>query len=327
MSWYDELENIEHLDLSDEYIDDDTLEVLYNHPTLQSLDVSGRSIGDRGIAVIATIPNLECLNIEATHVTDQGLSALMQSSFLSTIWMARTNISNNGLYTLGNMKSLNVLGLENTNITDEGLQGLQGNKFYRLFLDGTKVYGRGLRYISSVSMRELRLSCIEASIAIDEISRFSKLKTIWLKDSEIKNINNQSWSNLGSVDTLYLQNIQADYHFWESLYILPKLTRLCITGGSISDEDLLVIGKMNGLRSIWLRNTNITSSGLKYIVGLQNLRNLDLTSTLVNDDSLTLIDQLSGLESISINGTLVSDDGMTWIYRRIDERNNLRLRG
>lgn len=97
----------------------------------------------------------------------------------------------------------------------------------------------------------------------------------------------------------------ADYSFLASL---QKLTHLDLFDlGSMTDEALVHIGAIGGLRALNLNGTNVSDKGIAHLAGLKSLTALSLVRTRVTPAALQVIGQLNSLATISIGGLSLSD--------------------
>jgi hypothetical protein len=60
-----------------------------------------------------------------------------------------------------------------------------------------------------------------------------------------------------------------------------NVVRVSLEGSGFGDEDLVHLGNLPELRSVYLHNTRVTDAGLEQLYGLSELRRLDLDGTSV----------------------------------------------
>lgn len=76
----------------------------------------------------------------------------------------------------------------------------------------------------------------------------------------------------------------------------------------VTDEALVYVGKLTGLRELILWDAPLTDAGVKHLVPLKELTNLDLAfATKVTTAALTDIAQLPKLQKLNLAGTKVKD--------------------
>ena len=101
----------------------------------------------------------------------------------------------------------------------------------------------------------------------------------------------------------------AEFRFLLGLPALENASLLEIDG--LTDESLVFIGKIEGLRTLHLGDAQITNAGLKHLTGLRNLEVLDLGWTKdVGDVGLPLLSKLPNLKILGLGGTKITDAGL-----------------
>jgi hypothetical protein len=79
---------------------------------------------------------------------------------------------------------------------------------------------------------------------------------------------------------------------------------------SATDATLSHVGRLTGLKSLWLAETKISDAGLVHLKGLSNLRVLDLSETQVTDTGLSHLEGLTNLGMLALYRTQVTDAGL-----------------
>jgi hypothetical protein len=101
----------------------------------------------------------------------------------------------------------------------------------------------------------------------------------------------------------------VEFRFLLGLTALEKANLVEIDG--LTDEALVFVGKISGLKLLNLGDGQITTAGLKPLTGLCELESLDLGWTKdVGDDALPLLRPLPRLRVLGLGGTKVTDAGM-----------------
>ncbi len=100
-----------------------------------------------------------------------------------------------------------------------------------------------------------------------------------------------------------------EFRFLLGLPALEKANLVEIDG--LTDEALVPIGKIAGLKLLNLGDAQITTAGVKHLAGLRKLESLDLGWTKdVGDDALPLLAPLKNLRVLGLGGTKVTDSGL-----------------
>lgn len=96
-------------------------------------------------------------------------------------------------------------------------------------------------------------------------------------------------------------NRMAQWRFISKIYVLD---------GGVTDTQLTLLGKLTGLKSLTLFQTDITDAGLIYLSGLTKLEYLDLSSSKVTDAGLAYLSGLTKLKTLELNYTQITDAGL-----------------
>lgn len=150
-------------------------------------------------------------------------------------------ITDEGLEHIGKMKQLENLMLFSEEITDEGIAEITACKnLEALLLDGIQLTSASLEYIATLpKLKTLNISCFE--IASTDLAHLSKSKT--LSDLDLN-------CDLSDDDLAMLAGI-------------PNLTKLFISGDSLSNAGLNHVAKMVNLDYIDIYAPDITVAGVK----------------------------------------------------------------
>src|SRR2546428_1655579 len=91
---------------------------------------------------------------------------------------------------------------------------------------------------------------------------------------------------------------------------MSGLTKLYLTGTSISDEGLRNLAALTNLIELDLDGTGISDAGLAHLAGLTKLRRLNLLGSNVTDNGLVHLERMTSLEELSLYRTKVSNAGL-----------------
>ncbi|HLF93994.1 MAG TPA: hypothetical protein VJB14_11065 [Planctomycetota bacterium] len=99
---------------------------------------------------------------------------------------------------------------------------------------------------------------------------------------------------------------------FKNLLALPALEKANLVEiDGFTDEALVPIGKLSGLKELNLGDAGVTNAGLKHLSGLKELTRLDLGWTKdVGDAGMPLLAKLKKLEFLGLGGTKVTDAGL-----------------
>ena len=91
---------------------------------------------------------------------------------------------------------------------------------------------------------------------------------------------------------------------------MTGLTRLYLTGTSISDDGLVSLAGLTNLTELSLHGTGISDAGLAHLAKLTNLHRLNLLGCNVSDSGLASLERMTGLEELTLYRTKVSNAGL-----------------
>jgi Leucine-rich repeat (LRR) protein/tRNA A-37 threonylcarbamoyl transferase component Bud32 len=153
---------LEHLNISDDRIDDKALLNLPNQRHLSTLVLSGaeQAITDKGVEVIAKIPNLRVLYLDREKwITDRALLYLGRCQGLHSLTIRGAPITDAGLKNLDGLASLSNLDVLGTRITDAGVDSILKHDLTELGISYTAITDEGfLRLARLKNLRHLFVS-------------------------------------------------------------------------------------------------------------------------------------------------------------------------
>src|SRR5439155_3415424 len=91
---------------------------------------------------------------------------------------------------------------------------------------------------------------------------------------------------------------------------MSGLTKLYLTGTSITDEGARNLAGLTNLTELALDGTGISDAGLAHLSGLTKLRRLNLLGSTVTDSGLAHLERMPGLEELTLYRTKVSNAGL-----------------
>src|SRR5881409_718124 len=91
---------------------------------------------------------------------------------------------------------------------------------------------------------------------------------------------------------------------------MSGLTKLYLTGTSITDEGVRNLAGLTNLTELALDGTGVSDAGLAHLAGLTSLRSLNLLGSTVTDNGLASLEKLSRLEELTLYRTKVSNAGL-----------------
>ena len=111
-----------------------------------------------------------------------------------------------------------------------------------------------------------------------------------------------------------------------SLSHLSGLRSLLLTGHPITDQGLKEIRTCLTLRWLSLEETHVSDDGLALLAPLEDLRRLDLANTSIGESGARALQMFRALEVLDVAGTQVTDEGLLGL-RFLTELRELNLSG
>ena len=307
----------------------------------------GKNFTDEALANVAGLTKLRWLRLGGSRVTDRGLAHLKDMKRLEHLELGDTQVTDAGLAYLEPLTSLKEVGLPDR-ITDEGathlsrvasLERIRSN-FYHLSDDGVRQLSK-LDKLQGLNLGGNTIT--NASFA--ELAKMKGLKTLSMQDCDISDAGLIEYCSAPlpaeSVETILLtvepnkvtaaalramanlrklSDLALRFHAKSvndeislaPLAELKQLKHLDIDGDSIVEDDLVHVGKLDGLEEFESQNLPISDAGLARLAGLESLKNLTLYDTRLSDAGLAHLVGFKKLEHLNLSGPF-SDRGLDYL--------------
>lgn len=246
-------------------IGDEGVETLVN---LENLDVENSVVTDDAMC---KLEKLTCLKIpSASGVSDRGIKGLTK---IKILWLGLLSIvTDEGIEGMEKMKMFG-----NDRITDYGIRKMKNLEILSCPFKNVNFTGRGIKHL--VHLKTLKISSKLDASSLNHLSQLKVLKCCEIDDLEklslpkleSLHLSKQSscpgLNKLTSLKYLSLPRSQLYDHDLEPLVDLQtlKLGTFC---QNVTDK---AIENMNTLKTLLLRNSSITGSGLRKLPQLRSL--------------------------------------------------------
>jgi uncharacterized membrane protein len=117
-------------------------------------------------------------------------------------------------------------------------------------------------------------------------------------------LNKQAWNDEKTKSLIKIK---------EQIYILD------LSGTSITNKSLSVIGEFNALHTLFLQNNALTDENIQALKGLKNLQYLNLYNTQLSDKSIELLSDLKSLKKLYLWQTKVTDKGIEQLQKNLPD--------
>lgn len=278
-------------------LNDGSLAEVARIKSLRLLHLGGTPITDEGLLPLASLPSLETLTLDGcAEIRGRTLSSLTQLATLKQLNLRNVRLNTEHIPVIGRFISLELLALDGmAGIDDDALASFSNLPRLRtLMLYGTNVTGTGFATMKrSEELQQLNLGS-RAPVTNEGLqaiaAAFPKLAELSLGDGgtwdadglkalasldQLKQLFAQGADGCGDkelevisgfkqLDSLSLPNAQANGASLGRLSSLKLLTALDLSGAAtVGDGAIPALGRLRGLRSLQLRGTAITESGVE----------------------------------------------------------------
>lgn len=258
---------------------------------LTDIICSGPDVTNEAVAALQGHPRLERLDAtDRSGIGDEGVEILATIPNLFDLNLERSEISDAAYPHLAKFKKLKGLRANLTKTTDVGVKALADCvQLERLdFRDCTGVSDEGILALGKLTkMRSFKVwgrQITDASLTV--IGKLTNLASLGLQDTRV--------SGAGG-----------------ALAGLTKLTEVDAFRSTFSDEGLKSLTGAKGLKTLKLRDCQVTPEGLQVLSGFTNLERLDLSESRADDSTLAAISGLAKLVELELWMSQVTDEGLT----------------
>ena len=271
------------------------------------------------IAAAGKLPGLQILICTGSDVNDAALLGLKGHARLERLdATSRSAIGDEGAAILATVTNLIEVNLEKSEISDAAYPHLAKLKnLKRLRAPFTKTSDVGLKALANSTQLELLdfRDCTgvsdEGILALEKLTKMRSFK-VWgrqVTDASLKVIG--TMTNLAS---LGLQDTRVSGDGGE-LAALKKLTDLDVFRSTFSDAGLKSVAGATGMKTLKLRDCQVTPEGLKVLSEFKNLERLDLSESQADDSTLEVISTLPKLFELELWTSKVTDEGLAHLVK------------
>jgi Leucine-rich repeat (LRR) protein len=258
---------------------------------------------------------IRSLDLSRTPVTDAGLEKLRGLQELTTLRLNSTKVTGVGLLELKDLKKLTTLELGDTEVTDAGLRALKELKqLTDLQISGAQLTDKVLGVLREIGvLHALNQARGKDGNAKDDAS----IRALNLKDTKVTNEGLKALKGLKKLEYV---------DFPDKTVTDQRLRALCEAGllhvlDQANGEERSTINDDAAIRSLDLRETQVTAVGLKALKDLKQLTTLKLRETQLTNEALAalreigLLHAFSGaveIDSYGREGGRAKDDASIW---------------
>ncbi|MBN9524421.1 hypothetical protein J0H58_38890 [bacterium] len=255
---------------------------------------SGTDITDAGVKELAALKTLRRLELSANlQLTGAGFGALAALPDLQVLGLYQTRVNDAGLTEVCRIAALRELDVGSSAVTEGGLAGLEKlERLQVLGVSGVKLTDAGLAALGRCrNLRALTLSPHgQTGAGLGALGALKHLERLKMPGASGPSLKDADLNGLGTLRGV--RELLIMYH------------------RDLGDAALAEVGKLTGLRVLFLTGTNVTDAGLKHLAGLRGLEELELADTRVTDASLAQLAKLPTLKTLRVNRTAVTEAGL-----------------
>lgn len=301
-----------------------------DHDSVIEVNLAGTGADDAVIANVAKLPYLQRLDLTSTKVTNEGLEPLTELEDLRVLNLWNTMINDEALVTIAKIESLTNLRMRKCDgkgdseeggdddgkpkgITDEGLAHLTGMpRLQELDIRYTNITDKGMEHVGELAnLKDLKLQ--GNHVTQDGLKYISDLEHLQRLDlwGESK-YNDELFDHIEGLDLVQLEidETRTTVEGLKHLKDFPHLQILSCHALFLTDEIAEIIGGMEDLRSLNLRDTVIGDPGLEHIAKLRKLEKLNLGECAVGDEGVAKLGDVKSLTNLVLWRTEVGDEGL-----------------
>ncbi len=332
MFWLKQMEQLEHLDLSETWVDSIILEIISDMPRLRKLDLSSTGCTERGYwnirgsesleeltlanctvggrvgAILKSFPNLRRLDLTNCSLGDEDLKSWPEHLRLQELSLSgNKSLTTRGLEMLPNLPELKVLDINCTSISGD-LKAL--DRYLKLESLSMVMPFESIDWRSSTSHMTARERDLMLKLGLDENASRDGVKLPELPELrrvrlDHHRIDRRSWESLAKLPKLEQLSLRhCGFELVElkgKLPPLPEVVLLDIGHGQFSLSEFPIFDTVPKMRSLNMGSCRNIS--LDDVLFLRNLEHVTISDTHVTDTkaSLLKLQQLSRLKSMDFD--------------------------
>jgi serine/threonine protein kinase len=301
MAYLKGLTKLTHLTLQDTSITDEGLGQLKNVGVqLTHLNLTNTKVSDVGLAKFKSLSKLQELYAGGTNVGDKGLEPLRGATKLQIVVLNGTQVRDASVIIFKDKVELHTLNLANTRVSNEGLKP---------FADRPKLNAVAKPVVLPAVVWSLR-----------SFAAWSKLRSLDLGQTAVTDAGLIHLKGLDELAVLSLSSTQVRGPGLAQLKRLRKLTNLTLDATPIDDAGLKGVGDLTPLTSLSLLGCrNFTDEGVVSLRKLRGLKTLILQNTSIGDQALVELEALKTLETLNLAQTMprVTEEGVAKLKKAL----------
>ena len=218
--------------------DDDVRNVVAHHPALIWLDLGDTGVSDKALAYLAPL-KLTWLGLSGNELSDASLVHLRAFPGISVLVLGRNKLRGDGLAHLAAMRKLKTLNLSENPLQAEALRQV------------SKLGGLEVLYLTKTNVPE------SALVHLKDM----ELAILGLQHNRLTDRGLKELGDMRGIGFLYLEHADLMPGGLGHLCRLPWLDEIRLNGTVVGDDDLLRLSGCPKLRTVFAKQTKVTSAG------------------------------------------------------------------
>jgi Leucine-rich repeat (LRR) protein len=278
---------------------------------VEGIEVARKVLSADALAEISNYQDVTTVILQdCKQVNDKLLVDVASLKSLEDLQLLNVAFTDAGLAHLKDHPTLQQMVVVNTKITGTGLAELANTPLVRLDIRGPELTSQGMASIAKLAhLESLELFAQNVEVAeLGDLSSMNSLKS-WVSNfTPSGNGVGKVIASLPNLQAVFLNNDGLSDEDVKIITSIKSLTELNFSGSQITNDDMVAIGKMKGLKILSIVNCkNVTAAGLAHLSELKELVHIDLTESAVDGSGLKYLIPLASLKSLELTASQIKD--------------------
>ncbi len=218
----------------------------------------------------------------------------------------------NTMIRVGRVRSLQSLAVIDTTIGNFSLHQIKGlDALHRLEWRGPGFNDTSPQYIRDLPIDELVCDCARfGDRGIHMLRYLEGLQVLDLERSAVSSAGLAGLAELQALEDITIRYRSFDGDAFAAFAALPRLRRLILSPGELSDPEAPGLGLLVGLRELEIGLEGFDDRGASQLATLVKLERLDLGNTGISDEGLAALADLRALRVLELHHTRVTKHGL-----------------
>lgn len=220
--------------------------------------------------------------------------------------------NHNTMIRVGRAKKLRSLAVVDATIGNYSLHQIKTlDHLHRIEWRGSGFNDSSPQYIRDLPVDELICDCQRfGDRGLHMLRFFEGLQILDLERSQITSAGLAHLTELQALDDITIRYREFDSEAFAAFATLPKLRRLILSPGTLTDPEAAGLGLLVGLRELEIDLEGFDDRAARELATLVELERLDLGNTAISDAGLEHLAQMHRLRELELHHTRVTKHGL-----------------